>query len=1154
MLRFSSLRLAGFKSFVEPTELTIEAGLTGIVGPNGCGKSNLVEALRWAMGETSARQMRGDEMDDVIFGGTAERPSRNLAEVVIALDNAARTAPAAFNDRDDLEVRRRIERGKGSAFRINGREARARDVQLLFADASSGARSTAIVSQGQIGALIAAKPTSRRTLLEEAAGITGLHSRRHEAELRLRGAEANLERLDDVLTALEGQLQGLRKQARQASRYRAISAEIRRTEAALYAIRWHRAGEALDGARARLDGAERAVADRAGQAASASATQAEAAAVLPDLRRTEAEAAAAAQRVTLAREALDAELRRVERETEACRTRLEHLGADLERERLLVADAAAALERVAADRDRVTMDQVGEAEAQTQASAALETAAAAVAETDAALADETARVAADETRRTALANTRDDLVRRLDRVATRLRELGDQRAELETGVANDERQLAAALDEAEQARVDSWARFDAATAARSAAEEQSNAMATAAQATDATLARLSAEETELAEGLARPIGGEWPAVLDSIEVEPGYEKALGAALGDDLTAPADAPAPARWRSLGETQTPSPLPEGVPPLSRFVRGPAVLSRRLAQVGVIDDQSDGERLHGSLGQGQRLVSRDGASWRWDGYTASAGTDTASAARLAQRNRLAALRMRLTDARETAAEATRKATEARSAMRDSVEAEKSAREAAQATDGRLAEARDALSAARQREADRQTRLTVVTDTLAEADAESAEVKARLASIDTEAAALPHPAGGRERLATLRTELTDRRAEQLAAQAHVEALNRDAQSRQRRLAALAEEARSWTERSDRARQRVVELESRFGETEAELQRLADQPLDLATRRKALFDQLDTAEEARRVAGDRLAEAETRLTQADAAARTADAGLAQAREERVRAEAALEQAEHARAEVAARIAERLGVSPSDVATADAALDADPEAMDRTLQKLWRERDGIGPVNLRAEDEVEALNGQIDGLRGERADLTAAIAKLRRGVSELNREGRERLLASFAEVDRHFRTLFGRLFGGGHAHLTLTGSDDPLEAGLEIMASPPGKKLQMLSLLSGGEQALTALALLFAVFLTNPAPICVLDEVDAPLDEANVDRFCALLDEMAAAGGTRFLIITHHRMTMARMHRLYGVTMAERGVSQLVSVDLAVAEALGEAPRAVSVS
>ncbi len=395
---------------------------------------------------------------------------------------------------------------------------------------------------------------------------------------------------------------------------------------------------------------------------------------------------------------------------------------------------------------------------------------------------------------------------------------------------------------------------------------------------------------------------------------------------------------------------------------------------------------------------------------------------------------------------------------------------------------------------------------------------------------------------------ELAEKRSHLIECRSTAERLRREAETRRQRLAAIEQESNSWQSRAEAAERHLASLAERREAIEAEIESLARRPAEISAQRQALMELIEKAAAERREAADRLAEAEAALTAADRALKRAEADLAAAREARVRAEGAVAQAAEARSTLIERFRERLECAP-DEALAIAELDPGEELPQREqtesrIQRLIRERENIGPVNLRAETEAAEIETQLSGLQNERGDLVSAIARLRQGISSLNREGRERLLAAFEVVNKNFEELFTRLFGGGRAHLALTENDDPLEAGLEIMASPPGKRLQVLSLLSGGEQALTALALLFGVFLANPTPICVLDEVDAPLDDANVDRFCTLIEELGHSSATRFLVITHHRMTMARMDRLYGVTMAERGVSQLVSVDLQQADEL----------
>ncbi len=1152
-MQFTKLRLSGFKSFVDATDLLIQPGITGIVGPNGCGKSNLVEALRWVMGENSPKRMRGGEMDDVIFAGSASRPARNLADVMLTLDNRDRKAPAQFNHADTLEISRRIERGAGSTYRINGKEVRARDVQLLFADAATGAHSTALVSQGRIGALINAKPADRRTLLEEAAGITGLHSRRHEAELRLRAAESNLERLDDVIATLDSQLQGLKKQARQATRYRNIAAQLRRNEALLLHLEAEAAQAGLATARERLEAAEAAVAEATQGAAEAASRQAEAAAQLPRLREAEAAAAAALQRLLVDRDNLDRELAQAAAERTQAEARLAQLVGDRARAEELAVDARAALERLAQERERLGTAERQDLDARPEAERARDEAAARVAEQESALHALTERVAADEARQRSLEQQIAEQRRRLERLRGQIAdserqslELAGQRvppAELEaaeTAVAEAERRVEETRREAE-----------AAAERLAEARQAENASREGLQQADKASAKLSAEIDALSALLEPREADMWPPLVDAVTVEPGYETALGAALGDDLSASTDEAAPVHWQALppyGATRTA--LPAGVRPLADVVRAPQALARRLTQIGIVPDAATGCRLQAELAPGQRLVTEEGALWRWDGFTAKADAPTGAAQRLEQRNRLAELRALFEDSERERNRAADTHLAARQAAEAATEAEHAARRAMNGALGELDEARQRRSGLVQRETTASSRIAALEESLARLRGELSEAEEALELAERERAALPALEAAREELADLRGSLAERRSALTEAQSRLDRLAREAEARAERLGAIGDEESLWARRAEESARFIAELEERRQQTQAEIERLAGRPDELAGRREALAELIEQAEQKRRDAADALALGETRQADCDRALKAAEQGLAAAREERVRAEAAVEQAEQAQRNLAARVREKLECDLDQVlavAEIDPSQELPPRAeLEGKVQRLVRERDNMGPVNLRAEAEAAELETQIDGMQNERNDLIAAIARLRQGIASLNREGRERLLTAFQEVDRHFSELFVRLFGGGRAHLKLTEAEDPLEAGLEIMASPPGKRLQVMSLLSGGEQALTALALLFAVFLTNPAPICVLDEVDAPLDDANVDRFCTLVDELAHSTSTRFLLITHHRMTMARVDRLFGVTMAERGVSQLVSVDLEAAVSLRE--------
>ncbi len=1155
MIQFSKLRLSGFKSFVDAAELVIEAGMTGVVGPNGCGKSNLIEALRWVMGETSARQMRGGEMDDVIFGGTSSRPPRNVAEVTVVMDNSSRAAPPQFTT-DELEIVRRIERGQGSNYRINGRDVRARDVQLLFADAATGARSSGLVSQGKVGALINAKPAERRGLLEEAAGISGLYSRRHEAELRLRNAEANLARLDDVLATLDEQLRSLQRQARQAQRYRTLSEQIRVVEAQLLYIAWLEALATMDAARAGLKDAGLRVEEATAHAAAAAARQAEAAAGLPDLRRADAEAQGMLQRVLVEREQLEAEEGRLAETRRDLEQRLAQAASDLQKEHARAADAEQAMARLAAEQGDIAAACASEDDARAEADSAMEGAALAVAEVEKELGRAMEEVAAADAERAAALRRLQEGETRRDRLKERLVQVERQKAQVEAegvdraDLTAAEMELESALEYLEESRAeaeDADRRRVQAQAARDSARD-------AFQAATTTRARLKAEIDALATVLAQGTHSDHPPVLDAVSAAAGMEPALAAALGDDLSASLDDGAPLHWTPLPPLADAPSLPPGVEPLVRFVTAPAALSRRLSQVGVVSDAAAGRRLLADLAAGQRLVTRDGDLFRWDGYVARSGAPSPMAVRLAQRNRMRELEARMEDAEMGAEEAEAKAEAATRAVEEASEAERAARDAVRRAEAESAKAREEHARLASRFAAHESRLAALAEQAGAARADLEEAEGDLILAREAVDAFPEGDEGKGRVNELRALLAEKRSGLVEARSQLDRLVREAGERKRRLDAIAADMDSWRRRAETARTHVQELEERREAVMLEVERLDSAPDTFARRRAEILDRIETAEGARRRSAEALVVAEQALAEADRTMRAAESALMQAREERIRREAAVAGADQQCRAVASRIAERLDMTPEQLRAVAGVVEEerpDLEELQRKLDRLNRERDAMGPVNLRAEQEVAELEERIGGMRAEKDDLVQAIAKLRGGINELNREGRERLLASFEAVDRHFRELFVRLFGGGRAHLALTESDDPLQAGLEIMASPPGKRLQQLSLLSGGEQALTALALLFAVFMTNPAPICVLDEVDAPLDDANVDRFCSLVEGIATTTRTRFLIVTHHRMTMARMDRLYGVTMAERGVSQLVSVDLSQAEAIREKAVAV---
>jgi chromosome segregation protein len=1147
-MRVTRLRLHGFKSFVEATDIPIQPGVTGIVGPNGCGKSNLVEALRFVMGESSYKAMRGGGMEDVIFSGSGNRPARNMAEVALTAERDEGNGAGM----EMLEISRRIERELGSTYRINGREARARDVQIVFADAATGAHSSALVRQGQIAELIAAKPEKRRGILEDAAGISGLHARRNEAEQKLKAAEQNLARLDDVMGEIADRLEGLRRQARQAIRYRKISEEIRKSEAILYALNWEASVDRLAEAEAALSEAEAAFNEATAAEHDTLEQERIASARLPELR---AAATAAAARLTQLKNVAEA----IDREEAARNARRQELiarraeaAADLAHETEICGDASAAIERLDADEAQLNSDTEAAAERIAMAREAAAKAAAAVTAREAEFSAAAGALAAVAAERGARERAMREAQGRLRRLEDERKAVLNQREKIyaEHGGAEAAEAAAAALAEAEGLVAEREQDARAAEAALAHARETERRARGPYDAAERNFGSLQAEARTLAGLLDLEETRRFAPLIDSLVVVPGYEKALAAALGDDLDASLDPQASAFWGPCGPGTFDSPLPEGAEPLSNFVDGPESLARRLKQVGVIPPGGAAD-LQRNLAAGQRLVTREGGLWRWDGFTAQPGSAAAGARRLEQRSRVASLGPEIRSARQTVEKALDifgTATQVRAdAERLDAEARAGLEEARKAVNLRRVD----LAEAERHQNRIAERLSAYAGALARIEADADATRAELRAAGNALEGLPDTAQLEAKRDAVQAGLAQDRDHSAESRLEAERAAHEETLRKRRRAEIATERERWTTRLQRGEERIAGLKARLASLDSDIAAVPDDPAFFENRRRALLADTSTAEADAGSASDALAVAEGEHLSAQEAARAALEALSERRETRGRDEERVIAAAARRKELAAQIAEHFGRSAEEL-RALAGFDSDTpfpaaEAAETRLHKLKAERERLGGVNLQAEEEAREIETRLDAMRAEHTDLEEAVKRLRQGIHSLNREGRERLLAAFELVNGHFGSLFQHLFGGGTAELSLTGSEDPLEAGLEIVARPPGKRPQTMTLLSGGEQALTALALIFAVFLTNPSPICVLDEVDAPLDDANVERFCDLLEDMRNRTDTRFIVVTHNPITMARMDRLFGVTMAERGVSQIVSVDLAQAERYREA-------
>ncbi|WP_340589368.1 AAA family ATPase [Erythrobacter alti] len=1135
-MEFRKLRLTGFKSFVEPSELRIEPGLTGVVGPNGCGKSNLLEAIRWVMGENSPKSMRSGGMEDVIFAGTSARPPRDFAEVVLH---------AKDDDGEDLDVTRRIERGAGSAYRMNGSDVRAKDVSLIFADAATGAHSPALVSQGKIAQVIAAKPTERRMMLEEAAGIAGLHVRRRDAELKLRSTEKNLERLEDLMAGLDTQMASLKRQAKQAERYTRLSDQIRIAEARLLFARWRDAAAAAEAARVQAKEADDKVAGAQATAKAAQKAQAELAGKLAELRDELADrrddASAHGHRMA----ALASQL-------EAAEERLRDLDRQKER-----------LEEDKFEADRMTQDA---AKALKDLEAALATGEAALEVDEAKRPDLVAKVEDSEragrTAELALAKATADHAgveadwrvaqseisqteARLERLAGEAQRLEAQREAL-TGARDPQEALTEARTAADDATALVAQRKSEGESDRALKEEVTQARDDAREAFAAAKAELAGIEREHA-ALERDRAARAKQqanrsgrslAIDKVRAAPGFERALAAALGRDAKSPLGAPQ-GEGRYWTGRSAPSPVPDSL--ASHVVDCPEELAARMALVHVAD--SDDGR---TLDPGHWLVTRDGALRRWDGFVAH-GEGGAEAARLEADNRFSELAEKLPALQEKLAETEAQVarTQDRYAAIQQALIERDRAIATAIEDERAAlRAVDQAEAAVAQMASRMEQIASASEDLASqreaAEADLAAAKARLAE-------LPDPEAGRASLDAARAKHEAARESVQAANAALAAHDQSLAVLRERVATQRADIKGWQARAGDAAARLAGMSARFEE-------IAEERAVVAAKPDGLMREIESGEAVRARLSEELTRAESAVRETEAQAREADAALADlnealsaTREQRATLAARAENEEARREEMARISGERFQAPP---AMLPGRFEFDEEAVKNSglesdeMDRLVASRERIGPVNLVAAEELSKIEEEHGSSAAEQAELGEAVHRLRGSIGNLNREGRERLKAAFEEVDAHFRRLFTRLFEGGQAHLALVDSDDPLEAGLEIYAQPPGKRLQSLSLLSGGEQALTATALIFALFLTNPAPICVLDEVDAPLDDANIERFCDLLDSMVLETNTRYLIVTHNAVTMSRMHRLFGVTMVEKGISRLVSVDLGEAEAL----------
>lgn len=856
-MKFKRLDLTGFKSFVEKTSIIIEKGLTGIVGPNGCGKSNIVEAIRWCMGETSPKSMRGSGMEDVIFSGTANKASKNIAEVSLTLDNSDKDGPFQFRELDVVNVKRRIVKDKGSRYFINDKEIRARNIQTLFADLSTGAHSPSMISQGRIGALVTAKPTDRRAILEEAAGISGIHIRRHESELRLNSAENNLKKADELRRAQERQLENLKKQAAEAFKYKLISEEIKKIEAGLYYIKLMEIGKEINTTKGTTGESDDEIKSLTIEINHNNNLLEEANLKLKPLRDKNIETLSKLQRLNLEFQNLEDEEKRTKTDKDRLLKSLNTVEEDTEREKNIIFEAQ----------------------------------------------------------------------------------------------SNEKR-----LDEEKNTLIDTEQKY--------------------------------------------------------------YD--LEKKTGSDL----------------------------------------------QIASEELKKEQDKL-------EKITKNLSLNNQYKNFISS----------------LININQNLENAKK------------------------------QLESNKNDKALDTIN----------NIILLINDEAKKLESEITENTA-------------------DQITSLTDKMKFAQEKYASALSKYESIKIETIKRQERIKNIDIEIQNWKNLKFNSEKMSKELHKRIDKIKTDLENIVKLPETIAIKKGQLMQNTSDTENRKKELSNELVKAEEEYQKTNKALKAVEQKMMIARENKARSGATLEGLENRKKDLINTLKNDLNIEEknlldkSDLKNIDDLPNVVEQEDKRDAKK--NQRDRLGSVNLRADEETKQYKDTIKKMEKDREDLILAISKLRTSINELNQKGREKLLDAFEKVNKKFNDVYTKLFNGGTAKLEFVESDDLLDAGLEMLASPPGKRLQSITLLSGGEQALTALSLIFAVFLTSPSPICVLDEVDAPLDDANVTRFCSLLDELTKITETKFIIITHHALTMSKMDRLYGVTMPEKGVSQLVSVDLQKAEEL----------
>ena len=1133
-MKFKSVRISGFKSFLEPTEILINDGLTGVVGPNGCGKSNIVEAVKWVMGENSARQMRGDEMDDIIFAGTSERPARNFAEVSIKLDNSERKAPANFNHLEEIEISRKIEREKGSIYRVNSKQVRARDIQLIFADNGTGARSSGIVSQGRIAQIIDATSEDRRIILEEAANIKGLHNRRHEAELKLNGANENLNRLMDIEQTYQDQLIELEKQGRKAARYRSVGDRLRKAEATLFLTLLNTAENEFNDFKKHLDIAKENV--NKGQINVSKHTEAKQEILdeLPEFKKLETKKITVLQSLNITKIRLEEEKSSAKTTLNNTLNQISQIETDIQREVEIKQDAKKTLLSLFTEEEKLKSESTNFLTKKTDALKLVKDLKAKTEEANTKLSTITSEIYS-------IKSDKSDLEKRISVLTDKIKNSEFQISEFNS--KEDEQLLKKnnqQLSKLKQILRNKNQNLVSNKQELIKLEEKEVKLSDQKSNTDQNFNVINAELNSLSSILGDDTLNK-NSLEKSINNIGNLEKAIGSVLGETLLAPIHSDQNhflknTYWRNDLKTKFSSELPKGAIPIISEIKKNSILDIALIGVGIVKDEETAYDLQKNLSFGQALTTSKGGLWRWDGFVQPQGVQNSYSERLQQIAKLRLLQNKLPAVKKEQKIIESKIDENQLGIskckRDIIELEAQISEIIK-NSNTLELTNSKLDA---KLLSSKVLLKEHLDITKISQKELVGLKNQLNNSINLPSLLADELKIRNIADQCRNELADAMASEQQIKTHES-------FQARNLMQINNQSENWKKRENEASMRLMSLQDRLKKLKDDQKRLTSLPDDFEKREEDLNKQIDKAVQDKNIASDKLVHTETNLHNIEKLEREAEQKVSSFREEMIKIEASLNLARTKIQNIEARVFEKLRINTDKLLeivgfNEKNNLNVSIELLERTVQRLINERESLGAVNLRAEEEMKEMKEKIETMSSERIDLELAIEKLRTGIFELNKEGRQRLKDSFNDVNKNFKDLFQKLFGGGDAELKLVGSEDPLKAGLEVLASPPGKKMQLLSLLSGGEQALTAISLIFSVFLCNPAPICILDEVDAPLDDTNVGRFCDLLNKIVAETNTYFMVVTHHRLTMAKMDRLFGVTMEQKGISRLVSVNL----------------